>query len=881
MISPHHRNRTGILLFIYTLSGVTALSYEVLWARMLGLQFGVSIFGVTITVTAFMAGLGLGSLLLLRWRHRIVSPLLLFAVLEGGVAVYALSLPWLIQRADGWISMTGNAAGLAQWYTLEACAALLLLLLPALAMGAGFPLVLKAIERLPFSLAKVYGLNTLGGAIGALLPLWTLPVFGWLTSVQLVAGLGLLVAATAYLLSRPATGTPAQIQIQIPKQIPEQPTALQASRPGLGVLAAYAGLGAAALMLEIGWTRLFGMILLRTEYVLAIILAVYLLGIGTGSLLVRRRLHRRWMDTLPVVTATFGLLSLWGIPVLSRWLGLLQFDSLAGALAWQGLAIVALTLPVTLALGAWLPLLSMWFGRDADTGPWLYGANSLGAALGAMVMGFVLIPVMGTTAAVATASLALFVFGMVWCQQRRIWILAPLLLILAWPVAQWPSVENLLPDIQAGSKDLYRYEDAVSITHVVERPDGQRLLLSDLQRMDASSDPTAVALQKDQALLPLLLHPQPRNALFLGLGTGISASGTLADPAVAVTAVELSRGAIVAASDWFGVVNDDVMHHIDVIRDDARRYLRTTSTHYDVIIGDVFHPDMVGRGNLLSVQQFRRARDHLAPAGLFVQWLALNQFDPASLSIVMRSFHQVFPDAVLFIDGFRLAMVGKLGDFRAAAALSVAPVGTADHDTSRANGGEGLWTWLGRYCGTLDVGPGAVQDEWAPRIEYYLPRARYRSEFDLANILSWLLQRRPELSSAMGVFGIGARDREAFERGYIATDLAMRSWLADLRGDDGRAQRLIRLAYNANPQDRWAGSSLADKMLATLTQAIKNGLSEREALQRILKIRSDHVATLRRLWHLEREAGNDAQARAYLAQLARISPLDREVRAAQ
>jgi spermidine synthase len=171
---------------------------------------------------------------------------------------------------------------------------------------------------------------------------------------------------------------------------------------------------------------------------------------------------------------------------------------------------------------------------------------------------------------------------------------------------------------------------------------------------------------------------------------------------------------------------------------------------------------------------------------------------------------------------------------------------------SPANGGEGKWTWLGRYFGTLDVGPGAVQDEWAPRIEYYLPHARYRGKFDLADILSWLLQRRPELSSAMDALGIGARDREDFERGYIATDLAMRSWLADLRGHDGRSQRLIRLAYNANPLDRWTGSSLADKMLASLPGAIENGFSEREALQRILKIRNVRRVMMHwrmNIWH--------------------------------
>lgn len=869
MIASQHRAWTGTLLVIYTLSGVTALSYEVLWARMLGLQFGVSIFGVTITVAAFMAGLGLGSLLILKWRHRLVSPLMIFSALEVAIAIYALCLPWLIKGTDSWINTIGSEAGLGLWYSLEACAALILLLIPALAMGAGFPLVLKAVEPVSISLAKIYGLNTLGGALGAVLPLSLLPVFGWLSSMRIVAGLGLVIGITAFILSRLCSKDSKQAA---PENI---------ARPGLMDLAPYAGLGAAALMLEIGWTRMFGMILLRTEYVLAIILAVFLLGIGTGSLLMKKYPHPRWLNVLPGLTALCGLLSLWGIPVLSQWLGRIQFDSLFEALCWQGLAIVTLTLPVTLALGAWLPLLAARFDSDSISGPWLYGANSLGAAVGAMLMGFVLIPGLGTSAAMVTASLALFIFGMAWCEVRRAWLFAPVLMLLAWPVMEWPAVQSLLPDIQTGSEDLYRYEDAVSITHVIERPDGQRLLLSDLQRMDASSDPTAVALQKNQARLPLLLHQHPRTVLFLGLGTGISAAGTHGYPGLEITAVELSSGAIHAASDFFVAVNDDITREIHVIRDDARRYLRTTSHHYDVIIGDVFHPDLVGRSNLLSVQQFQRARDHLAPDGLFVQWLALNQFDPRSLSIVMRSFQQVFPDAVVFLDGFRLALVGPSEAFQGVRTTLGNLDRLNEQQRQSITGGEGVWTWLGRYFGPVDVGPGVVQDEWAPRIEYYLPRARYRGELDLAGTLSWLLERRTELSVSIEELDVGQEDKRAFERGYVATALAVRSWLEDLRGDDSKAQQLIRLSYEANPLDRWAGSTLADKMLATLPQAMNKGIDKRQALLAILRIRPDHADTLRALWHLEREAGNETQADKYMAQLAKQSPLDKEVRTNQ
>ena len=149
----------------------------------------------------------------------------------------------------------------------------------------------------------------------------------------------------------------------------------------------------------------------------------------------------------------------------------------------------------------------------------------------------VLIPVWGSAATVVVAASALLILGLTWAQSRTAWLAVPLFLMAAWPVVKLPPVNMLLPQAQAGSKDLYFYEDAISMTHVVEQQDGQRVLLTDLQRMDASTDPTAVFVQSNQARLPLLLHEQPRAVLFLGLGTGISVAGSLAFPDLERSAV--------------------------------------------------------------------------------------------------------------------------------------------------------------------------------------------------------------------------------------------------------------------------------------------------------------------------------------------------------
>ena len=867
--SPPLRRFAFVVLLLYFLSGVTGLAYQVLWARLLSLQFGVSLFGVIVVAAAFMLGLGHGALTGSRWSRRVANPLRLFAVLEAAVAGYALLLPAMSAGIDAVVSAL-DVASLTVWYVLHGAAALLMIALPAWAMGLGFPMVLRALEHVPAPLAKVYGLNTLGGALGALLPLALLPVFGWRTSLLIVAALGCLIAFFAFSLAVRGTASRGGAG-----------RSAKAGNISLFTLIAYGGVGGAALMLEVGWTRLFGMLLLRTEYVMAVILMVFLAGIGLGSLLARSLTARWWFELLPLAGGGCVIFSLWMVPVVVDWVDGAAFANMAAALAAQTAAIVAVTLPATLVLGAWLPMLSRRFGGHTEAGGRLYGANAIGAAAGALIGGFLVIPLVSAQGAVVLAALMLFGCGMVWVRRRWVWAGAPVLAVLAAPVAVLSPVSGLLPATQADSRDLAVYEDALDITHVIERPDGNRLLLSDLQRMDASSDPAAVTAQKNQARLPLILHGQPQQVLFLGLGTGISAAGSLPLPDAQRTAVELSQGAIIAAREWFAPVNGNVMAEMTVVRDDARRFLRSVGSEYDVIIGDLFHPDLVGRGALLTVQQFERVKARLASNGVFVQWLALNQFDTPTLMAVWRSFQRVFDDAVVFVDGFRIALVGGR-DVPLTAARVLDGLAALEPDAAgELAGGEGAWTWLGRYWGPLTVASGPVQDEWAPVIEYRLPRLRYGDAANVARLLDWLLQQRPTPERAGQRLQVSDAQFEDFERAYVGVELGMRAWLVELAGRSGEAQRLLRLAYQANPSDQWVSGAIADRMYASLEQVVARGMDPQTSLEAIVQLRPDHTDALRALWRLHRERGDAEQARHYRQRLASISPLDAALREVQ
>lgn len=862
----------GLLIALYSLSGLTSVAYEVLWARMLSLQFGVSVFAVVLTVAAFMVGLGAGSLFVARQISQIKKPLQWLGILECGIALYALLLPWLLQMSSAWIEHASAQLSLFQWYGLIAGAALCLLVLPAFAMGSGFPLVIVALGNQTKDLGRIYGLNTLGAACGALLPLWLLPALGWGGGIRVVAGMGLLIGLAMLLLSLRTSQIYLEKNSDSESKIDESTT----NRIGLSGLLAYAGIGAASLILEIAWTRLFGMVMLRTEYVLAIILAAFLLGIGLGSLFAPRQQKQSWFIALPIAAGGFSLLSLWLLPGLSAWIERAGFTSLLVAMVMQGAALILLTLPVTLALGAWLPLLNQRFNGG---GMWLYGANSLGAAIGAVIAGLVLIPVLGSAGAVVVAASLLLILGLFWSKSRSAWLAVPLFIAAAWPVSKLPLVSALQPQAQAGSQNLYVYEDAISITHVAEQPDGQRLLLTDLQRMDASTDPTAVFVQSNQARLPLLLHEHPHTVLFLGLGTGISVAGSLPFPDLQRNAVELSQGSINSAERWFAPLNHGVLRQTKVDRDDARHFLSATQNKYDVIIGDVFHPDLVGLSSLLSVQQFQRAKNCLNNNGLFVQWLAINQFDGESLAIILRSFHQVFPDAQLFLDGMHLALVGPNQKFTGASGLLQNLQRMQLNQQEAVTAGEGGWTWLGRYWGPLEQTVGPVQDEWSPVLEFRLPRARYAGQLDVSSTLRTLLKNRPSMAQAETLLGVQAHDKEMFERAFGATELMVRSWLAASQGASEQANRLMYLAYQANDKDRWIAYAMADTMFSSLAQARQHGMSEQNALEQIVHLNPQHVESLRALWRIKRQAG-DAEAELLRKRLLELSPLDREARMA-
>ena len=267
------------------------------------------------------------------------------------------------------------------------------------------------------------------------------------------------------------------------------------------------------------------------------------------------------------------------------------------------------------------------------------GCNTLGAAAAPLVFGVLLAPLWGPKAA-----LLLVAGGYLVLATRRTWARPKLwgpALALALMAALAPPLAFV--EVPEGGRILSYREGALGAVSVVEDGAGvARLRINNRQQEGSSASLLADARQ---ALLPLLLHPAPRHALFLGLGTGVTASAAAVDPTLSVDAVELLPE-VIAASAHFSepFVGSGAPTRLHLMAADARRYVRASPQRYEVIVADNFHPARSGSGALYTVEHFQAVRERLADDGLFCQWLPLHQLDLDTVRSIVRSFNIVYAE---------------------------------------------------------------------------------------------------------------------------------------------------------------------------------------------------------------------------------------------
>jgi spermidine synthase len=638
----------GLAMLLMFASGACGLVWQMVWTAQFGLVLGHEIVALLSVVAAFFGGIAVGSFLLARRLERTVYPGRWYAGLEALIAGWALVVAWASPHVLPLLSQWMGAEPSALWHWALAFFIPLFALLPAtVAMGATLPAMERLLRRNDtHPLGSVYAANTAGAMAGLLMAVFFLvPSLGLLGTSLVFAA----VNATCALLAWQIWGGPFHRDSRLEDAEPSTASkaALKAA-PKVLVLRLFLT-GLLGIGYEVLAVRVISQVTENTVYTYAMLLAVFLMGTALGAAVIKRvgatldvtaeRIDRA-IGAL-VVSIFVGGLSLWWADQIyalpARWLG----PGAAAAVAGECLSGMAAMLLPSMAMGALFTLLCRQAQQIRMPLGTALGINNLGSALAPVLVGLLLMPYAG-------AGLVLFILIAGYLALRSIqswhqpagWVAAGALLLLAVFAGPLRFV-----DLPAGGRLLSYREGVMAAVSVVADADGVARLHINNRVQEGSSASGQVETRLAQ--MPLLLHPSPRTALFLGYGTGYTANAAALDPRIQVKAVELLPEVIEAAGIFALKQGAPASASpVATVAADARRYVQSTTDRHDVIVADLFHPARNGAGSLYTVEHFAAVKSRLAPGGLFCQWLALHQMDIETLSSIVAAFLQVYPNAV-------------------------------------------------------------------------------------------------------------------------------------------------------------------------------------------------------------------------------------------
>lgn len=650
------RPGAAVLLPLFFCSGAAALGQQVVWVRMLSAGLGHEVPAMVAVTAAVLGGMAAGAAWLSSRIGRTARPARWYGGLEWIIGAWAAGSAFFIPTLNDWALrwMGPEPSPIVQWGVVFLLP--FVGLLPATAaMGATFPAMERSWARRSGDgecVARVYAANTAGAVIGIFASAFALmPALGFRQSLLALAGVSCACGVGALLLGGNADAEPVKVAAADAKQTVSARLYLTLFLTGLF------GIG-----FQLVGVRILSQVLENTLYTFAAALAVYLVGTAVGAAWASRHLASGRFGTLTTsLLGAAGLSCLVGahsVRFLHRLYDALRNltgdGSFAVALSEVTVAACVFLLP-TMAMGALFSHLAQEAARVRGALGKAAAWNTLGCALAAIVVGLGLLPAAGVKGSVITLALGYF------CLMPSLSRPMGMAVVGAGLIATLPGSLRQV-ELAPGASVLEYREGVMAGVAVVRTPDGHRSLRVN-NRLQMGGTAAALA-ERRQAHLPLLLHPDPKRALFLGPGTGITLGAATAYPGLASDGVELVPEVLEVMSA-FEPENRGVRSNAQVRLHaaDARRFVRTTTQRYDVIVADLFHPGQDGAGFLYTREHYEAIRRCLNPGGLFCQWLPLHQLSEASLRSVTRTFLASFPQAQAWLLQFNvdIPVLGLVG----------------------------------------------------------------------------------------------------------------------------------------------------------------------------------------------------------------------------
>jgi spermidine synthase len=655
------------LCFIF--SGVAALVYQTVWARKFSLVFGTSELAVAAVLAAYMGGLALGAWMIERRIRQVRRPVLWYAVIEVGVALTA----WLLVPAGLWLvehlltaifggQATPPSATFGATSIFYLIAAFAVLLIPTTLMGATLPLLARHAvhneQQIGRRIGLLYACNTAGAVGGALLgALVLLPGYGLTKTVWVAVVINLAVALLAFMLSRAASNPVPESEAD------DAGAALPPERMRIGtsatwVLPVMLLSGAVSFLHEVLWTRMLSHVLGSSIYAFGVMLASFLTGIalggGLGAVLARRReTAARWLAISELAAAGAAV---------GAWYALQRLSPTVESLMQRVGFGFALLFPLAFAIGLTYPLAVRVLARNVvDAAPAsarVYSWNTIGAIVGAITGGFLIVPALRYEGAIHLAVIASCVLAgvasYILFKPGKVSGLAVTASALALAILFVPKLPEALlrySPLRVSGKGELLYYDVGRSTAVVTLRLGDQMAVRTNGLPEAAIDlrgtPPQMYAEAWMAPLAVLARPQLQDMLVVGFGGGRVLEAV--PPSVRhIDVIELEDKVIAANRLLTERGLRDPLHdplldeRINLILNDARGALQLTTKKYDAIVSQPSHPWTAGASHLYTREFMQQAQAHLNPGGLFVQWMNADFLDESLLRSLVGTLNAVY-----------------------------------------------------------------------------------------------------------------------------------------------------------------------------------------------------------------------------------------------
>ncbi|MES2176786.1 MAG: fused MFS/spermidine synthase [Gemmatimonadota bacterium] len=691
-----------LMLLLFIGSGCAALIYEIVWLQSLSLIVGSNAISMGVVLGTFMGGMCIGSLLLPRYVKTSEHPLRTYAKLEAGIAVFGILILIILPYAGGlYTSIGGSGFGglLVRGVFCAIC-----LLPPTVLMGATLPAVARWVQATPQGVSWLgffYGGNIGGAVLGCLLAgFYLLRLYDNSVATFAAVALNIAVALAGLALAgvtsyEPVADDPKRPVIEIP-------------RHAWPVFVVIALSGATALGAEVVWTRLLTLLLGATTYTFSLILAAVLVGLGIGSsmgsFLARTVSNpRRALGWCQLgVVCSIG----WAAYCETRALPYWPINPALSSTSWLQFQIdfvraLVVVLPASILWGASFPIALAAAAPDQRDASRLvgtvYAANTVGAIIGALVASLILVGTIGTQQSqrvlMALAAIGALIMLVPSYEAPREEgddrprtnpargmlsgvVTVVLTLLLASTVIPVPAIlvgygRYAATWLNSHGEFIFVGE-GMNSSMAVSRLSSGYLNYHNAGKVQASSEPQDMRLQRMLGHLTTLIPDKAKSVLVIGCGAGVTAGAVSISPAVErLTIAEIEPLVPSTVSTYFSEQNYSVVQnpktHVRI--DDARHFLLTTNEKFDAITSDPFDPWVKGAATLYSREFWEEAKKHLNPGGVVTVFVQLYEAGTPAVKSEMATFFEAFPDGVVFGNtfngqGYDVVLVGQNGPLK-------------------------------------------------------------------------------------------------------------------------------------------------------------------------------------------------------------------------